>query len=86
MIMRVSFETGKYIIYGKDEEGLPKIKKEDVQRLEGTVVATVVMDVEDIFGKKKHQRPCFVVALDDGSFTDIDVKYCTRIDDPYIDE
>ena len=77
--MRVSFETYTLVCKRQGKEYLQMFERENVKRVEGYVVDTLVMPMLNIFSSKMDQKPCFVVALDDGTFTHVPVAECKRV-------
>ena len=60
------------------DTGLPILEKTDTKYVEGEVVDTVVMKVPDSIGDM-NPEPCFVIALDDGTFTYVAIKECRKV-------
>lgn len=84
--MRVSFETYTLDYKGQNEEhNLPIFERKDIKRVEGDVVDTVVLNWPDALGNL-YPEPCFVVALDDLSFTYIAIRECRKIENIYLDD
>ena len=87
--MRVVFETCTYVYNGERPDGLggslPMFERKDVKMVEGEVISTVALPVSDFLGGNNIE-PCFVVLLDDLTFTHIPVKECRKVDNVYLDD
>ena len=76
--MRVSFESYALRYKGITDTDLPIFERTDIKYMEGEVVDTVVMKVPNSIGDM-NPEPCFVVSLDDGTFTYVAIKECKKV-------
>ena len=84
--MRVSFETYTYVYKVQEKEHeQKKKKKQDIKRVEGEVIDTLMIPYPDFMGSV-NPVPCFIVALDDLTFTHVPIIECKKVENIYLDD